>query len=77
MGEQQTHRRLGGRRGSGWVATVLAVAGILSTWAAGGWDWTDALSGAAITLAAQRVVAYLVPNQDAPGGVPTANDPKI
>jgi hypothetical protein len=60
-----------------WTATILAVAGILSTWAAGGWDWTDALSGAAITLIAQRLISYLVPNQDTPGGVPTASGPKI
>jgi hypothetical protein len=60
-----------------WAATVLAIGGILSTWAAGGWDWTDPLSGAAITLLAQRIVAYLVPNHDTPGGVPKANGPKI
>jgi hypothetical protein len=60
-----------------WAATILAVGGILATWAAGGWDWTDPLSGAAITLVAQRMVAYLVPNHDTPGGVPTTNGSKI
>lgn len=60
-----------------WAATILAVAGILTTWAGAGWEWTDALSGATITLVAQRIVAYLIPNQETSGGVPTASGPKI
>lgn len=53
-----------------WAATVLAVAGILTTWATQDWAWSNELTGIAITLGAQRVVAYLIPNQDTPGGVP-------
>jgi predicted cobalt transporter CbtA len=53
-----------------WAATVLAVGGLLTTWASAG-EWTAALTGAAITLVTQRIVAYLVPNDDTPGGVPT------
>jgi hypothetical protein len=60
-----------------WAATILAVGGIVTTWATAGWGWTDELSGAAITLLTQRIVAYLVPNEHTPGGVPTARGSKI
>jgi hypothetical protein len=60
-----------------WAATILAFGGILATWATAGWGWTDELSGAAITLLTQRVVAYLVPNDTTPGGVPSARGSKI
>jgi hypothetical protein len=53
-----------------WAATILAIGGLLGTLSANHWHWTNVLSGAAITLATQRVVAYLVPNHDTPGGVP-------
>jgi hypothetical protein len=33
-----------------------------------GWHWTNALSGAAVTLATQRLVAYLVSNRAARRG---------
>lgn len=52
-----------------WAATILAIGGLLTTWAAAG-EWTTALTGALITLVTQRIVAYLVPNDDTPGGVP-------
>lgn len=45
-----------------WASTILAVAGILSTVAGTGWDWSNELWGATITLAAQRIIAYLIPN---------------
>jgi hypothetical protein len=45
-----------------WAATVLGFGGLLATWSTMGWNWTDTLSGAAVTLATQRVVAYLVSN---------------
>jgi hypothetical protein len=53
-----------------WSATVIAVGGFLSTLATTGWDWTPEFTGAVITVGTQRVVAYLVPNEDTPGGVP-------
>jgi hypothetical protein len=49
---------------------VIAVGGFLSTLATTGWDWTPEFTGAVITVGTQRVVAYLVPNEDTPGGVP-------
>jgi hypothetical protein len=52
-----------------WTATVLAVGGLLTTWVSAG-EWTTALTGAMITLVTQRIVAYLVPNEETPGGVP-------
>jgi hypothetical protein len=45
-----------------WAATILGAGGMLSTWSAMGWHWSNALSGAAVTLATQRLVAYLVSN---------------
>jgi hypothetical protein len=45
-----------------WAATILGFGGLLATWSTMGWNWTDALSGAAVTLATQRIVAYLVSN---------------
>jgi hypothetical protein len=45
-----------------WAATVTALAGILGTLATTGWAFTPAIVGALITLACQRLVAYLVPN---------------
>jgi hypothetical protein len=45
-----------------WAATILGFGGLASTWSAMGWHWTNALSGAAVTLATQRLVAYLVSN---------------
>jgi uncharacterized membrane protein YjjP (DUF1212 family) len=53
-----------------WAATVLGIAGLAVTWVSVG-EWNDALTGAVITLLAQRVATYLVPNEDTPGGVPT------
>ena len=53
-----------------WAATITAVGGILVTLATTGWDFTPELNGALITLATQRVVAYVTPNEDTPGGVP-------
>ncbi len=53
-----------------WVAaTVIAVGGLLTTWVATG-QWTRELSGVAVTLLTQRIVAYIVPNDDTVGGVP-------
>jgi hypothetical protein len=60
-----------------WVATVTAVGGLLATLASTGWDWTNEFTGAVITLATQRLVAYLVRNDETPGGVPAATGPKI
>jgi len=45
-----------------WAATILAASGLLATWGGTGWHWSNTLSGALITLAGQRLVAYLVPN---------------
>ena len=52
-----------------WAATVTAIAGLLTTWATTQ-GWTKEMSGVAIALVGQRIVAYLVPNSDTPGGVP-------
>ena len=53
-----------------WSATVVAIGGFLATLASTGWHWTPAISGAAITIVTQRVVAYITPNDPTPGGVP-------
>jgi hypothetical protein len=50
-----------------WAATVTGVAGLLVTWVAVG-AWDKSLTGAAITLGAQRIVSYLVPNAPADDG---------
>ncbi len=55
-----------------WAATVTALGGFLVTLATTGWDFTPEFNGALITIATQRVVAYLIPNQETPGGVPAA-----
>ncbi len=54
-----------------WAATILAMTGLLTTWGGTGWHWTNTLSGATITLLGQRLVAYIVPNQDTSGGMST------
>jgi hypothetical protein len=56
-----------------WAATIVAVGGFLTTFASQGWEWSPAFAGAFITIATQRVVAYLVPNESpdaAPAGEP-------
>jgi hypothetical protein len=68
-------RRAAPARTSPWptrkwlAATVTAVAGILTTLATTGWQFTPAIDGALITLLGQRVVAYLVSNDG--GGAAT------
>jgi hypothetical protein len=52
-----------------WAATITAIGGFLVTWVSTG-HWTRELSGAAITIATQRIVAYLVPNDATKGGIP-------
>ena len=47
-----------------WAATIVALGGFLSTFASQGWHWSPAFAGAALTLLTQRVVAYLVPNDN-------------
>jgi len=47
-----------------WAATVIAAGGFLTTLATQNWEWSPAYAGALITIATQRVVAYLVPNED-------------
>ena len=47
-----------------WAATVIAIGGILTTLATQNWQWSPAYAGAVITIVTQRVVAYLVPNED-------------
>ena len=53
-----------------WMATqVTAVAALLTAWVtAGGWNKT--LSITLIGLVGQAIVSYILPNGDAPGGVP-------
>ena len=53
-----------------WAATIVAFGGFLTTLATQSWHWTPEFAGAVITIATQRVVAYVVKNDDAPGGVP-------
>jgi hypothetical protein len=53
-----------------WAATIVACGGFLSTLATQKWHWTPEFAGAVITIATQRVVAYVVKNDDTPGGVP-------
>jgi len=45
-----------------WAATIIAVGGFLTTLATHGWLWTPEFAGALITIATQRLVAYVVPN---------------
>jgi hypothetical protein len=47
-----------------WAATIVAIGGFLTTFATQGWEWSPAFAGALITVLTQRVVAYLVPNDD-------------
>ncbi len=54
-----------------WAATIVGVSGLLSTLVAGDWHWSKTASVALIALLTQRLVAYLVPNHDTAGGVPT------
>lgn len=74
MAMRRTRRGLG--LASWWptrkwmAATVIAVGGILATLATTGWDFTPEMNGALITILTQRVVAYLLPNDDSPGSVP-------
>jgi hypothetical protein len=53
-----------------WMATqVTAVAALLTAWVtAGGWNKT--LSITLIGVVGQAIVSYVLPNGDAPGGVP-------
>jgi hypothetical protein len=48
-----------------WAATIVAFGGFLTTLATHDWNWTPEFAGAVITIATQRLVAYLVPNNDA------------
>jgi hypothetical protein len=47
-----------------WSATVVAAGGFLATFATNNWHWTPEFAGAVITIATQRLVAYIVPNGD-------------
>jgi hypothetical protein len=58
-----------------WAATVTAVGGFVATLASTGWHFTPQLNGALITIATQRVVAYIVANEDTPGGLPMGRPP--
>jgi hypothetical protein len=53
-----------------WLATqITAIVALLTGWVnAGAWD--RSFSAAAIGIVGQAVVSYLLPNHDAPGGVP-------
>jgi hypothetical protein len=53
-----------------WAATITAVAGMLVTLSTTGWEMSTAMQGTLITLGAQRIIAYLIPNEDTIGGVP-------
>jgi hypothetical protein len=44
-----------------FAATVVGLAGLGTAWAEAG-DWNSTLTVTAIGLAAQRLIAYLVPN---------------
>jgi hypothetical protein len=52
-----------------WAATVIGVAGLVTLWIQKG-HWDSEVSVALVALLSQRIVSYLVPNQDTPGGVP-------
>jgi hypothetical protein len=56
-----------------WATQVTALAGLITAWlVAGAWD--RPLSITAVTLGAQALVGYLVPNLPTPGGVPVGSD---
>lgn len=48
-----------------WTATIIAAGGFLGTLAMHSWHWTPEFAGAVITIGTQRLVAYLVVNDDA------------
>ena len=52
-----------------WAATVIGAAGIVTLWIQSG-AWDAQIAVALVALLSQRIVAYLTPNDDAPGGVP-------
>lgn len=55
-----------------WIAAqTTLLAGLLTLFAAHGWHFDEHTTIATITFLAEAVVAYLVPNTDDPGGVPT------
>ncbi len=54
-----------------WFASQVATAAGLGIAAVQAGGWNDTLSITAIGWAAAAITAYLVPNQDTPGGVPT------
>jgi hypothetical protein len=49
-----------------WAATIVAFGGFLATLATHNWHLTPEFSGAVITIATQRLVAYVVPNDPPP-----------
>lgn len=54
-----------------WVATqVTATAALAVAWATAH-EWSTTLTISAIGIGSQALIAYLVPNSDTPGGVPT------
>jgi hypothetical protein len=60
-----------------WAALIASVSGILATYAAGGYEWTNDLSAAAITLISQLILTYVTPNLDEPGGVPVQGRARV
>lgn len=47
-----------------WAATIVTFGGFLTTLATQSWHWTPEFAGALITLGTQRVVAYVVKNDE-------------
>ena len=54
-----------------WIATqVTAVAGWLVALIQANWEVTTTLQIAAVTIVAQALIGYLLPNDNTPAGVP-------
>jgi hypothetical protein len=45
-----------------WAATIIAFGGFVATLASHSWRWTPEFAGAVVTIATQRLVVYMVPN---------------
>jgi len=52
-----------------WASTVVGVTGVVVLGINAG-EWTSEVTIAVVTIVSQRIIAFLVPNNEEPGGVP-------
>lgn len=53
-----------------WAALVTGLGALIILWINQGREVTDAVLIALVSLVVERIVAYMIPNKDTPGGVP-------